>query len=193
MMIVKDDIMIVDNLLTKEECEKIIEVFENAPDHLKLGASAFADGVREGTCLIMDNKAETIEGEKLLYRAISKCIKYMFKEYNIQQLDYINSVGDSGYEVVKYEIGQVCNLHVDSPIQRGNKIRIATTLTHLNTCNSKTVFPRQRRVVDTVQGRSIIFPPAHTHGHYVDAPTNTVRYVCVSWITIKEPQWQIKD
>jgi hypothetical protein len=134
---------------------------------------------------MLDSRAFTKEAESMVFNYIGTCVDQIFKIYKIRNEAYGSSTSDTGYELVKYDIGHQCHAHIDSPVSGNNRVRIATVLLHLNDCDSKTTFRKQNRIVDTEQGQAIIFPPAHTHHHAVSAPTDTPRYVIVCWITIK--------
>ena len=60
-----DDIIIIDDIISKEACEFIMRIYDNAPSSFKNKASLYTN--REGLVMVADGRPEIAGAEKILF------------------------------------------------------------------------------------------------------------------------------
>ena len=165
--------------LPADLCRSIIERFEE--DERKSKHDHPMEN-REAEILCISNLKGWGNIEELVTKNLIKVVQEVEKMYEVD----FPPLMTSSYEVVGYEIGQVCKGHWDGIVMAGTT-RAMTLQFYLNDVaeGGETEFPRQGIKVKPEEGKAAVFPPNFTHKHHVNPPMSNKRYVLTTWILYK--------
>ena len=179
-----------DDVLSKEECDKIIELYKTNEHRHRKGETIY--GVTPETKLTTDLKLSPDldkECDYILFKAFNKCFKEYIEKYNILREWIPEKISDTGYKIMKYERNKgVFNEHIDNNTSKFSIHRFLTSLIYLNTVEEggETEFPNQGIVVKAKVGRVVMFPPFFTHPHKGNIPLSEDKYVSNGFFVNKE-------
>jgi len=177
-----DNIFIIDNVITNELCDKIIEQIEIT----KKVRCDLSDPINNVICEAMD--VAHIKDEKIrnkidfeIYKVIDTMIK-LLSWYGIP------CSGDSGYILRK--ITGPTRIHIDGtaidPVRPSINFRVMSIIIALNDDyeGGEFLFVQHKRKIKLKKGQLIGFPSSWTHPHGTNPLKNgTVRYTVTTWIT----------
>ena len=160
-----------DNILSKEWCDSLIQLFENAKQHhskidrnykpkftslnVNQVAPQYINGLLQFTRVVYDNYKKDLDLKHLPeYKKL--------EEYRIKR--YIPGK-DERYDE-----------HIDVSNYR-NAHRCLSILFYLNANNGDTEFPRESIRITPQSGRVLVFPPMWMYPHIGHPPTNNTKYI----------------
>jgi hypothetical protein len=175
------------NALTKETCEKIIQMFEESEQHEGITSTGFNINVKKTYEVnIRGDKWQEIDNmiSNVLTNSI---IKYGEKIKITTNNNYIlhhlcNNVTDTGYQIQKYIKGDgFYNWHHDFLINNNDSCRIVTFLFYLNDVEEggDTFFYNGK--VKPEAGKLILFPATWTYNHKGNMPISNDKYIVTGW------------
>jgi len=160
-----------DNILSKEWCDSLIQLFENAKQHhskidrnykpkftslnVNQVAPQYINGLLQFTRVVYDNYKKDLDLKHLPeYKKL--------EEYRIKR--YIPGK-DERYDE-----------HIDVSNYR-NAHRCLSILFYLNANNGDTEFPRESIRITPQSGRVLVFPPMWMYPHIGHPPTDNTKYI----------------
>jgi len=187
----EDFIYIKHNVLTKEECEGVIEYFETMRSmDLVFNRQELKDGKphdkKDEACFMFEPESITFEkthptAVMLIDRIKENYMEYI-KEYSI--LADSEQHGIYNIKLQKTKIGGGYHKwHYESNgRQAGN--RFLVFIIYLNDVRSggETEFLYQHRRVTPSQGTLVLWPATFTHTHRGNPPLNGDKYIATGWI-----------
>jgi predicted 2-oxoglutarate/Fe(II)-dependent dioxygenase YbiX len=182
----------IENILSKEDCEKIIERFKK--DERKGPSRLGTDGridhkIRKSTTLQISTSNNWGEIDKVLFNAFSKALSeyrlYLEKytlPHTIEAL--FEDVEDEGYSINEMKPGEFYDWHVDDMVKDGKR-RAFSCVLYLSTLEEDqggcTEFWCGKKCRPK-QGKILIFPSSWTYIHRSAPVKNSgVKYTCVTW------------
>lgn len=73
------EIIILDNVLSKEQCDQLVECYNSAPQELVSRVIEY--NAREGLCLNINSHPHTAECEKILFNTVGKLVTFLRQHY----------------------------------------------------------------------------------------------------------------
>jgi predicted 2-oxoglutarate/Fe(II)-dependent dioxygenase YbiX len=167
------------NVLTQDECEEVIQYFEEYPELRRSGdAQERFNGCTMSTDEVRGPLLKTIAA--LTNRLIIKAAKF----YNIEELylDY--------QSIAKWDTGQSMEFHADNVTQKREPHyychwRDYSSILYLNHDyeGGYTTFKNQNQGQPPMQGTAILFPATFGYTHGVQKVKSGTRYTISSWFT----------
>jgi predicted 2-oxoglutarate/Fe(II)-dependent dioxygenase YbiX len=179
-----DYIVVLKNLVPYTLCEDIIEEYENSED--------FCDAVTTGginkkvrNCFNLDISSQSIisknyEKRKFLDNKLFVVAGQALNQYN-KLFSYSNNLaGDSGYTLLKYDVGNHYSYHVDDSNKTPRKLSLSLTLNDSFNGGEFSFF-HGHKIYKLNKGDGIIFPSSFMYPHAVLPVTEGTRYSIVTW------------
>ena len=180
-----DYIMILDDVLTPDQCRMIVERYIADPTRGYVPPNPNNPGEREyrdGEQLRISGKEEWKDVDHLVFETIGKGISAYFDRYK-----FCFAARDRGYTISHMKPGEKTSYHADN-IGYMQCTRHLSAVIYLNEVKGgETVFPHQRRAVEPKAGRMALFPPFYTHRHYSN-PAESERFIVVAFIEAEPPK-----
>lgn len=192
-------IAVIDNCLTAEFCDELVEfceqhfdtLFERGvmlerfdPDYKNSLDWGIKSTATERLPQDLQDKAEQFD--QVVFENLNKAINLYKNEY--WGLDGWMTINDTGYRIQKYLKGEgFYKAHVDGSPWAQNAIqRVLGVVLYLNTVEEggQTGFPDHDYKVKAVKGRISIFPAYWTHPHTAEIPLSNDKWIISSFITI---------
>ncbi len=176
-----------DDILSKEECHKMIDDFENSDMEKHYGAVGGSIAKKEAETLscelsngvfsnfnkpVVDSLSKVLPLYKNKYDFMSKLFHWRWDDvYNIQKY------GDGdGYYTLHCEQGPITSS------------RILVWMIFLNDAECGTEFPYQNKTMDAKTGRVVLWPAAWTHPHKGVTPNRGLKYIATGWYSYCDPK-----
>lgn len=178
------------NVLTKETCQTIIQMFENSSES-EMHQGRTLNGIDKS---VKKTYEVNIKGDKwqeidnIISNVLTECIiKYAEKIKITTNNKYIldalkNNVTDTGYQIQKYIKGDgYYKWHNDSAISTKEIFRIVTFLFYLNDVEEggETYFYNGK--VKPEAGKLLLFPATWTYNHKGNMPISNDKYIVTGW------------
>jgi predicted 2-oxoglutarate/Fe(II)-dependent dioxygenase YbiX len=176
--------MVVPDLVSAGLCESIIGEFNNDSEWL---TCAIGDGrvdttVRNVETIILSyphvvavNPPIRKEIDAALYSCAAKAISEYNKKFSFAQVEE-----DSGYELLRYGVGQFYTEHVDSCKARPREVSCSFSLND-DYDGGEWKFFGGRHVIKVPKGGAILFPSNFMYPHQIAPVTRGVRYSVITW------------
>ena len=183
-------IYVVDGVLTKKFCKKVIKKFEK-DDTKKLGCFmgegpgkvAYNTDVKTSIDLYISDLSYWKKEDEVFHSSLTKeYYKYMHRLYKVGLCNKdLTELIDVGYQIQRTEPGGHYTFHHDFD---PDTIRYLTFIWYLNdvTNDGYTEFIDGTRVQPKA-GRFLMFPATWTYVHRGYPPKNEVKYICTGWMS----------
>ena len=187
--IVGNDIFVFKNVISKEECQFIIDTIETFPSWQDAKTFGETENHRKTQ---VDFLVSRYGNNSALYKAHS-IIGYSFKKafeelafvYKTEDSENANEThifytGDEGVQILKYQSGEFYKEHIDNGPQTK---RLHSCIMYLNDnyIGGETNFSRQKVKFKGQIGDIIFFPSIFTHPHSAMEIKEGVKYTAVIW------------
>jgi predicted 2-oxoglutarate/Fe(II)-dependent dioxygenase YbiX len=190
----KDDIVEINNFISKKESELIIKYFDSQPQKWMVFNDSFAECY--GMPLSFNDKGLESNG---LEKNIFETINNRFKD--IVEKTFNKKFNGVTYHAQKWDVGGMVDVHSDISDIDGNLNKNSTNkytvILYLNDDyeGGELFFPQHNIVIKPSAGSIVTFPGDHTNIHGVNEVKNKTRYTIVSWWddTIKETKEEKSD
>jgi len=176
-------IVVIDNALTHALCDAVLEEYKNDTDWIPaITAAGKADAERQ--CSTIGISFDSILQKNLkvrktldgyLYTSASNALKQYIKKF-----PYCSVEQDSGYDLLKYEVGQFYTAHTDSFTNRFRTVSCSFILNDDYEGGEFAFFNREI-IYRLKKGSCIMFPSNFTYPHEIMPVTNGTRYSIVTW------------
>jgi predicted 2-oxoglutarate/Fe(II)-dependent dioxygenase YbiX len=179
----KDYIITLDNAITPALCDAILNEYTNSSDWLSAITSAGkTDAERQCSTIgvsfesvIQKNQQVRKDLDKYLYITAANVLKQyaeLFLNTTIQE--------DSGYDLLRYEVGQHYKQHTDSFKDRPRAVSCSFMLNDDYKGGEFAFFDREL-VYKLEKGSCIMFPSNFMYPHEIMPVTSGTRYSIVTW------------
>lgn len=181
----KDYIITIDNLLTDKLCDTVIKEF--APEEYVFavigdGAGVIAPNTRNVTgiytsqpVIIQKNPEVRRELDKYIYLSAMEAIRQYAEKFPFCEIQQ-----DSGYELLKYEVGQFYTEHTDSFKGRPSSVACSFALNDDYEGGEWAFFNREV-VIKLPKGSAVLFPSNFMYPHQIMPVTKGTRYSMITW------------
>ena len=176
------------NVLTKEQCEDLINIFEENNRYQVEGliGNGINKSVKESTDFHFDDDnlkiVQRIYGERIpdmLDAMVVEMYKYM-DQFPIFEM---STVSIDSFNLQKYEPGQ--GFHKWHYESTKDSIRLFVWMMYLNDVpDGGTQFMMQERIVKAEQGKLVFFPADWTYTHKGEVSNTTTKYILTGWISL---------
>ena len=182
----------VPNSLTDEFCDDLIKKFEEDPAGKKykgIVGNGPAPDLKETYDLVIDNTPLWKNEDTFIAAKVGNIVREYFKHVrasvpNVDTLNGIFNVCDSGYHIQKYEPNKgFYTWHNDFQFQEDNGSRILTFIWYLNTVDKggETEFTNGIKV-KAEKGKLVMFPATWTYTHRGCMPYSNEKYILTGWV-----------
>jgi len=176
------------DLLTKQECEEIINILEANDKYLFEGyvGGGINHDVKESLDFNIgqenDSTVKRLYGDKL-DNIIDKMIDEMYRYMDKFPIFLNTTVNIDSYNIQKYLPGQgFKSWHYESTSQ---SIRLFVWMIYLNDVeDGGTEFMFQRHTEPAEQGKLLFFPADWTHTHRGQVSNTKTKYILTGWISL---------
>ena len=179
----KNYIVVVPDVIPSELCDVVLNEFSNCDDWItatiKTGKSL---NIRNCKTIGISFKG-VIEKNKETRQKIDQelfiCAAKAIQEYN-KQFTRCNIEQDSGYDLLKYEVGGFYTTHTDSFKDRPRAVSCSFTLNDGYEGGEFAFFDREL-VYNLKKGACIMFPSNFMYPHEIMPVTSGTRYSIITW------------
>ena len=170
-----------DDVLSKEECDKVIETFESISP--LSGRKVYGSGnasAKQATTLFCDVTSDLFDTFNQPVRSVLvKGLTSYKSKYSFLHMIRAWALHPY-YNIQKYEEGQgYFTLHNEQDNE--NPSRMLVWMLYLNDAECGTEFPYQDKVTDAKRGRLVLWPAAWTHPHKGVTPNKGLKYIATGW------------
>jgi hypothetical protein len=171
-----------DNVLSSEQCEKIIK-HHNTSARIRRGE--IGDGIdleKKNSWDVSGRFNLRTEVDTIVHRGLTKCLeKYKERNPELNQIGYWSLEND--YNIQQYHPrGGYFASHCES-CARSNSHRVLVWMIYLNTVTDGggTKFPQYDLITDAVEGRVVLWPAGWTHFHHGVVSMTETKYIATGW------------
>ena len=176
------------NLLTKQECEEIIDIFEANEKYSNPGyiGSGLDESVKHSSDfhVFMENSStvKRLYGDRL-DDVVDKMIDEMYKYMDKFPIFLNTKVNIDAYNIQRYLPGQGFKAwHYESTQE---KIRLLVWMVYLNDVeDGGTEFMFQQHTEPAEQGKLLFFPADWTYTHRGQVSHTKTKYILTGWISL---------
>jgi len=177
-----DHILIIENVLTEEECSFIINEYENSGNWTPTGLYNLSDKKAKANCshvMITLDKHLYKNGnviDQLIFNRSSECLKLYREKF---PFCVVNK--DQGYELLKYENGNYLSKHVDYMNEEKDRILSLSFALNDNYEGGEWSFFDDELSFKISTGAAILFPANFMFPHEIKTVSKNIRYSIVTW------------
>jgi len=170
------------NILSKDSCNKIIELFDNDDDR-EVGTTGYNKITNEKKSTDIHCNLRNVHNQPyndLLIPSIIKLANNIKTDYTFLDTgcDYWRI--DEWYNIQKYEDGQgYFATHCEQSSSYPH--RMLAWMIYLNDAECGTEFPYQKTTVKAEQGKGVIWSAGWTHPHKGVTPNIGEKYIATGW------------
>lgn len=175
-------IEIYDDVLSSEECAKIIQYINQSPNIQRGLIGEGVDVKAKDSWDIHSRFQNQTEVDTMIHGALCKC----YEDYKIKNPE-LNEIGfwglENRYNLQKYLPG---GGYPQPHCEAGHKNtchRVVVWMIYLNTVTDDggTKFPQHNLITDAVQGRAVFWPTSWTHYHHGVISQTQYKYLATGW------------
>lgn len=181
-----DFIVVFENSLEKEFCEKCIEKFKTDENKYQgIVGSGIKLDTKRSTDLQISGSPEWEEEDRVFFESLNKGIQEYVEKFSKLTLQSVShAFKDSGYQIQETKPGDYYIWHDDfSCTNNDSAPRYLTYLWYLNDIHEDgyTEFLDGTKIQPEV-GKLLIFPATWTYVHRGFPPKSEVKYICTGWV-----------
>ena len=175
-------IEVYDNVLTLDQCNRIVNYIDNSPNIQRGWVGQGVDIKSKDSWDIRSNFSNRTDIDLMIIDALTECLE----DYKIKNpvLDKITYWGlESKYNLQKYLPGGGYPLpHCEAGSKKSSS-RVVVWMIYLNTVtdNGGTRFPQYDLTTDAVAGRVVLWPTSWTHFHHGVVSKTQKKYIATGW------------
>lgn len=181
---------ITDDLLSREECEKVIAHYEGMAKagmaFIRQDAEPFHRHQKDDTATIPTADLSIEPGSRIVQMFTNKFWPLAYQPY-VDSLSVLKDTPQQQILTIKIQKTQpgqgyhVWHFENDSRASGG---RIMAFMTYLNTVEEggETEFLYLGKRIKPVAGRTLLWPAGYTHAHRGNPPLSGVKYVLTGWV-----------
>ena len=178
-----------DNALSKEECNKVLQIYE----HATRGRIGYHVGLldrdnyphKRAHTLACDLKSFPIEEHYGINSYVENALSRTLPDY-IEKYSFLKQMGiwhwDTPYNVQKYKEGEgYYTLHCEQAVDFPRRMLVWMIYLNTVTDGGGTYFENYDRTTDAVEGRVVLWPPYWTHCHHGVVSNTQTKYIATGW------------
>ena len=179
-------IRVYDNILTEEECNKILAEYKDCSDwyQAKVGDGVEKNHVRN--CEIVHISTNDIVNKN--YDRRKEIDNIVFSKAGAAAQKYIEEfpmctiTTDSGYDLLRYHAGGFYTIHTDNYAKSPRTVAMSLMLTDDYTGGEFAFFNREH-IIKPSKGSAVIFPANFMYPHEIMPVLDNTRYSIITWFT----------
>lgn len=180
----EDYIVVLKNIVPHYFCDEIIEEYATSED-FTAAQTGMGENIDIRNCLNLQMSAQEIIIKNYEKRKLIDTNLFLITEQSINQYRKLfyhatNFVGDSGYTLLKYEVGGNYKYHTDDSNKSPRKLTLSFTLNN-NFEGGEFSFFHGHKSYKLNKGDGIIFPSSFMYPHAISPITKGTRYSIVTW------------
>jgi predicted 2-oxoglutarate/Fe(II)-dependent dioxygenase YbiX len=179
----KDYIIVVPDVVPLELCNAVLAEYKNCDDWIAAITAAGKTNAERQCSTIGVSFSGVIEKNQETRQKIDQklfaCAAKAIQEYN-KQFTHCTIQEDSGYELLKYEVGQFYKEHLDSFKDRPRAVSCSFVLNDDYEGGEFAFFNREL-TYKIPKGSALMFPSNFMYPHEVMPVTSGTRYSIVTW------------
>ena len=175
-------VILIKNTMPVELCDAVLEEYKNTEEWEVAGtANGINDKVRNCDIIeisqpfVINNKPNRLEIDNRLFECVAKCLD----EYN-KKFNHVNVQEDTGYELLRYEVGGFYSEHTDSFLKAPRLVSCSFALND-NYKGGEIAFFNKERKYKLNKGDVLMFPSTFMYPHEIMPVTEGVRYSIITW------------
>jgi len=180
---INDYIITLENVLTPNLCDAILEEYANSDEwEQTVIASGVDTNIRSATTIQMSQDfviARNAETRRKLDAYIFASVGDAIRRYN-ENFSYSRIEEDSGYELLRYETGQFYIQHVDSFKGGYRSVSCSLALNDDYEGGEFGFFDREL-IIKAPKGGAVLFPSNFMYPHEIIPVTKGTRYSIITW------------
>ena len=184
-------IEVYDNILSKEECNKLIKYFDDSPYKEKgLTAGGYRPDLKNGNCLSIWLSGEDCNVDSIMYNylnefiipALKKGLEDYKNKFPVLDLETSSWSLHNSFNIQKFngETEGYFSMHYEASSPKLCN-RILVWMIYLNNAKCGTRFYYPTRDVKAKQGRLVLWPAGWTHPHSGILPNIGEKYMITGW------------
>jgi len=182
---IKDYIVTLDNVLTPNLCDAILEEYASSGEWQQtvVGGGEVREDIRNATTIQMSQDfviARNAETRQKLDAYLFTSVVAAVGRYK-ENFDHCRIEEDSGYELLRYKTGQFYTQHVDSFKDRPRAISCSLALNDDYEGGEFGFFDREL-VIRAPKGGAVFFPSNFMYPHEIIPVTKGTRYSIITWL-----------
>tara|TARA_S200000501_G_scaffold167128_1_gene157501 strand:- start:316 stop:879 length:564 start_codon:yes stop_codon:yes gene_type:complete len=186
-MKLEDFIHVQSNVISSEICDEIMQEYKNSDDWVP-GTVNDYDIAQSRKCeAIYLSDDETIQKnfsirkniDAKIFTIVNDACREYLRKHNA--LEYINIQGDTGYILLKYNVGDYVREHVDTNSGEHRTLSCSIMLNDEYEGADLLFFNGQYKP-KLKKGDMVIFPSGFTYPHQVSPVISGTRYAIITWI-----------
>ena len=181
-----DYIKVYDNILTEEQCDRILAEYEDCSDwyDAMVGQAEVKNNVRNCECvhisvkdIINKNYDRRKEIDAIVFeRAGGAAQKY------IEEFPMCTISTDSGYDLLRYHAGGFYTIHTDNYKDRPRTVSMSLMLSDDYEGGEFAFFDRET-ILKPSKGSAVVFPANFMYPHEIMPVLSGTRYSIITWFT----------
>jgi predicted 2-oxoglutarate/Fe(II)-dependent dioxygenase YbiX len=179
----KDYIVVMNNIMPPPVADAVLFEYKNCDDWINAVIKNGEDlNIRNCQTIgisfddVIKNNQETRQKiDSMLFSIAGQAIKEYVRHFNYTKIEQ-----DSGYELLKYEVGNFYNTHTDSFKDRPRAVSCSFMLNDDYEGGEFAFFDREL-VYNLKKGSCIMFPSNFMYPHEIMPVTSGTRYSIVTW------------
>jgi predicted 2-oxoglutarate/Fe(II)-dependent dioxygenase YbiX len=176
-------ILLLDNVIPNALCENILNEYKDNTNWLQAATGSGVNSHIRNCKTVGVSFSEVIskneENRKNIDKDLFTCAAKAIQEYN-NKFTYCAIEQDSGYELLKYEVGSFYTTHTDSFKNRPRAVSCSFALNDDYEGGEFAFFDRELKY-KLKKGSCIMFPSNFMYPHEIMPVTSGTRYSIVTW------------
>ena len=175
----------INNALSVEQCQQMVERFEASEDMHQIGRIGQQgntdSSIKRTTDLPVSGNPQWQDVDKQLFASLARVLRDFREQFHFFQGPF----KDTGYHIQRYLPGEYYHWHIDGGSHEFSQ-RQLVALWYLNDVTGpggETEFLYQDIKVKPEQGKLVLFPPFWTHEHRAVELQAGVKYIATTWLS----------
>jgi hypothetical protein len=181
---IEDYIVVFDNILSNDLCDRILNEFANANDWnpTYIGKGVIDRDIRNTDSVVLSLQ-QVIQRNPLVRKQLDdeifKCAADAIQKYN-NLFPHARIEQDSGYELLRYNEGQFYVQHTDSFMKQPRAVSCSFALNDDYEGGEFAFWDKEKKVI-LKKGSALMFPSNFMYPHEIMPVTKGTRYSIITW------------
>lgn len=183
-MIIDEFVMVVKNVIENDVCNEILKEYSNNDEWIQAKISSGNSDNFVRNCKIISSSNENsikinFENRKEIDNKIFNSFNNVIKKYK-EKFPLVNISKDSGFDILKYEIGGFYRKHIDSFSDSPRSLTCSILINDDFDGGDFVMFDENIKY-DLKKGDALIFPSNFMYPHEITEITKGTRYSIITW------------
>ena len=179
-------IRVYDNILTEEQCDKILSEYGDSSDWYEamVGQAEVKNNVRNCECIhisVKDIINKNYDRRKEIDSIVFERAGFAAQQY-IEEFPMCTISTDSGYDLLRYHAGGFYTIHTDNYKDRPRTVAMSLMLSDDYEGGEFAFFDRET-ILKPSKGSVVIFPANFMYPHEIMPVLSGTRYSIITWFT----------